>query len=235
MEGERAVRVALRSRWPIVSVLLSDTKADKVADLVTAALAAGADVLVATPRVLSAVAGFNVHRGLLALAPVPPPRRPLEAVAGARLMLVAEAVNDHENVGALFRNAAAFGAGAVLLDPRCAEPLYRRSVRVSLGQVLRLPFARVQPWPGGLGQLKAAGVRLVALSPGAGRTLADLQRTDEPTAVMVGSEADGLSAGALSLADEAVRIPMAAEVDSINVATAAAIALHHLGVVGWPA
>lgn len=210
-------------------MLVSDDRADKAPDLPARAEAAGAEVYRAPAGVLRAVAGFNVHRGMLALASVPPPRDPFEVAAGKRLVLVVEAVNDHENLGALFRNAAALGAGAVLLDPRAANPLYRRSVRVSLGHVLRVPFARLDPWPESLAELRRRGVRLVALSPSAGRPIGELAPLGGPLALMVGSEGDGLTPGALAGADEQVRIPMAPGGDSVNVATAAAIALHEIG------
>ncbi|HET9077264.1 MAG TPA: RNA methyltransferase [Acidimicrobiales bacterium] len=227
VEGARAIGRLLEEGWPTRSVLLSDRRAAARPDLVEAAEAAGVDVFVAPRDLFDGIAGYPVHRGALALAERPPERRPGEIVAGARLVLVVEAVNDFENLGALFRNAAAFGAGAVLLDPRTADPLYRRCVRVSLGQVLRVPFARVGEWPSGLETLTAAGFTIVALTP-AGDVAMDQAAgsVGGPVAVMVGSEADGLTPQALSWAGRAVRIPMAPGVDSLNVATAAAIGLH---------
>jgi tRNA G18 (ribose-2'-O)-methylase SpoU len=147
--------------------------------------------------------------------------------AAAPRLLVLEGIADQENLGALFRNAAALGAGGVLLDPRCADPLYRRSVRVSLGNVLAVPFARAEPWPQVLEELAADGVDVVALTPAAAGTLASagLHRA-ERLALVVGAEGPGLSAGALGACPRQVRIPMAAGVDSLNVATAAAVALH---------
>ena len=139
-------------------------------------------------------------------------------------MLALEGVNDHENLGALFRNAAALEVDAALLGPRCADPLYRRSVRVSMGHVLRVPFARAP-----LRALRDAGLTVLALTP---RPPAVPLSTVDPSvpraALLVGAEGAGLSAGALAIADLHVRIPMAAGVDSLDVATAAAIALHHL-------
>ena len=152
-----------------------------------------------------------------------------EVVVDASRVLVLEGVNDHENVGSLFRNAAAFGVDAVVLDPTTADPLYRRATRVSLGHVLRVPFARVSEggWPAVLDDLRAAGLTTVALTPSReaeplSRLVADaLPRV----ALLVGSEGPGLSSTALAAADRRVRIPMAAGTDSVNVATAAAIAL----------
>jgi tRNA G18 (ribose-2'-O)-methylase SpoU len=140
---------------------------------------------------------------------------------------VLEALNDFENLGALFRNAAAFGVDAVLLDPRCADPLYRRSVRVSMGHALRVPFA-VLPgaWPESLDLLR--GFTTLALTPAGEVTLGQLP-TPQRWAVLLGAEGPGLSAGVLGRADHRVRIPMAAGVDSLNVATAAAVAFAQLG------
>jgi tRNA G18 (ribose-2'-O)-methylase SpoU len=154
------------------------------------------------------------------LPPVP------ELTRGARRLLVLEGVGDHENIGALFRNAAAFGIDGVLLDPATADPLYRRATRVSLGHVLRVPFTRAPAWPAGLDDLQAEGFTLAALDPNAEERLAALV-ADPPDrlALLVGAEGTGLSAAAVAATDRQVRIPMARGVDSVNVATAAAIAL----------
>ncbi len=227
MEGPRAIGGLLEQRWPLRSVLLSEARVAARPDLVSAAEAAGAMVLVAGQELFDRVAGYPVHRGALALAERPPERGAAELVRSGRLVLVVEAVNDFENLGSLFRNAAAFGAGAVLLDGRTADPLYRRCVRVSLGHVMRVPFARVADWPAGLGLLGRAGYTLVALSPSGGTDIAEVASGCRgPVAVMVGSEGDGLTPGALAAADRVARITMASGVDSLNVATAAAVALH---------
>jgi tRNA G18 (ribose-2'-O)-methylase SpoU len=141
--------------------------------------------------------------------------------------VVIEGINDHENLGAIFRNAAALGAGAVLLDPACCDPLYRRVVRVSVGHVLRVPFARLQPWPAALAGVARLGFTIVALDPSAPEPI-DSLRCPGPVAVLVGSEGPGLTAAARGAAHHRVRIPMAPGVDSLNVATAVAIALHRL-------
>jgi tRNA G18 (ribose-2'-O)-methylase SpoU len=150
--------------------------------------------------------------------------------------VVVEGVNDHENLGAIFRNSAVLAAGAVLLDPSCCDPLYRRCVRVSLGHVMRVPFARLSPWPQSLELLSDAGFTLVALDPQASQTLDTLagtvmkteQRSPSRFAILVGAEGPGLSARALMNADVAVRIPMAGPADCLNVATSAAVALYTL-------
>lgn len=234
VEGERAIRRALDNGWQLESVLLLEAKAaalgrelegPEVDELVGA-------VLVAPPEIVETVAGFPFHRGALAICRRRGNPDFRELAAGTTLALVVEAVNDHENMGALFRNAAAFGAGAVLLDPSCCDPLYRRSVRVSLGNVLAVPFATVQPWPGSLEAITDDGFTLVALTPSGETALDDAARgcaaTARKLAVMVGAEDQGLSEGALSAAGIRVRIPMAEGVDSLNVATAAAVALSRL-------
>ena len=172
---------------------------------------------------LSDIAGFRVTRGVLASADRGAPRDPAPLLRDARRVAVLEALNDLENLGALFRNAAAFGLDGVLLDPRCADPLYRRSVRVSMGHVLQVPFA-VLPgaWPASLELLRE--FTLLAMTPD--RTATPLRdiRTPDRWAVLLGAEGPGLSAAALAAADSRVRIPMADGVDSLNVATAAAVA-----------
>lgn len=227
MEGPRAVGALIERRWPLRSVLLSDTRAASRPDLVGAAEVAGVEVLIAGRELFDRIAGYPVHRGVLALAERPAERDPTEVVAARRLVLVVEAVNDFENVGAIFRNAAAFGAGAVILDPRTADPLYRRCVRVSLGHVLQVPFARMGDWPSGLADLSRAGFTVLALSPAGDAEIGAVAgEVSGPVALVVGSEGNGLSAGAMAAADRVVRIPMAAGVDSLNAATAAAVALH---------
>ncbi|SHH25825.1 tRNA G18 (ribose-2'-O)-methylase SpoU [Jatrophihabitans endophyticus] len=177
---------------------------------------------------LSEVVGFRVTRGVLASADRPPALDAAELVAAARRIAVLEGLNDFENLGSLFRNAAAFGVDAVLLDPTCADPLYRRSVRVSMGHVLRIPFA-VLPgaWPGALDLLRGHGVTTLALTPRGERPLRELAAPDR-WAVLLGAEGPGLAAATLAAADERVRIPMVAGVDSLNVATAAAVAFAQL-------
>jgi tRNA G18 (ribose-2'-O)-methylase SpoU len=178
---------------------------------------------------LSEVVGFRVTRGVLASATRPAPADPAALLARARRVAVLEALNDFENLGGVFRNAAAFGVDAVLLDPRCADPLYRRSVRVSMGHVLRVPFAVLGgPWPSSLDLLREHGFELLALTPAPGAE--PLREVAPPPrwAVLLGAEGPGLTAAALARADRLVRIPMADGVDSLNVAAAAAVAFAHL-------
>ena len=179
---------------------------------------------------LSDVVGFRVTRGVLASADRPAPVAPAALVAGARRLAVLEGLNDFENLGALFRNAAAFGVDAVLLDARCADPLYRRSVRVSMGHVLRVPFAVLaDPWPQALSVVSDAGFALLAMTPTQPSTpLRELNPPDR-WAVLLGAEGPGLTDAALEAATDRVRIPMVDGVDSLNVATAAAVAFAQMG------
>lgn len=226
VEGERALVRLLEGGWPVESLLLLRAKAERLAAQVASAAASGATVYVARREAFDAVAGFPVHRGVLALARRPPQREAMALARVARRVLVVEGVNDHENLGSLFRNSAAFGVDAVLLDPTSCDPLYRRSVRVSVGHVLRIPFAVLRPWPAGLEMLAGAGLPLVALTPGGSVELDEAAALlDGRFALMVGSEGEGLSAPALEAATLTVRIPMASGADSLNVATAAAVAL----------
>lgn len=244
-EGRLAAGALVASGWPLHSLLVDDRQIDHVADLVAAVRRRGAPVYVAPRAVLGATVGFPLHRGVVAIGGRREPRavaevlRDASAGCGAPVVCVLEGLNDHENLGALFRNAAAFGVRAVLLDPTCADPLYRRSVRVSLGHVLRIPFARTGPLPAAFGELEAAGFPVFALSPHAGGTpptgeLASWARgrRGRATAVLVGAEGPGLTTGARRGAREVVSIPMAHGVDSLNVATAAAIAFYELSRAG---
>jgi tRNA G18 (ribose-2'-O)-methylase SpoU len=178
---------------------------------------------------LSDIVGFRVTRGVLASASRPPARDCAELLAASRRLVILESLNDFENLGALFRNAAAFGVDAVLLDPRCADPLYRRSVRVSMGHVLRVPFGTLPGrWPDSLAAVQGAGYTVLAMTPRAAAVPIRRMVVPRRWALLLGAEGPGLSPAALAAADVAVRIPMADGVDSLNVATAAAVALAEL-------
>jgi tRNA G18 (ribose-2'-O)-methylase SpoU len=178
------------------------------------------------------VTGFHVHRG--ALASLARRRQPGldEVLDGARQVLVLEDVVDHTNVGAAFRSAAGLGVDAVLVSPRCADPLYRRSVRVSMGTVLSVPWTRLEPWPAGLGLLRERGftVAALALAEGAVDLAALAADPPERLALVLGTEGDGLAPATLDAADLTVRIPMTGGVDSLNVAAATAVAVWALRV-----
>jgi tRNA G18 (ribose-2'-O)-methylase SpoU len=182
---------------------------------------------VSSAEIMADVVGFHLNRGVLAVADRA--RRPTlaELTVGASLLCVLEGVGDHENLGSLFRNAAGLGVSGVVLGPGCSDPLYRRSVRVSMGHVLRVPFTAVTAWPDTLHELRAMGFRVLALTPRADAVpLPAAVRPGDRTAVLLGSEGHGLTEAAMAAADERVRIPMSGDVDSLNVATAAAIALY---------
>lgn len=224
-EGVWVIRHLLASAYRVRALLVTPRCLDALrCDLE----GTDAPVYVADQAVMAEVAGFNFHRGALASAWRSPAPAPAAIIARADLLVVAEGVNDHENLGALFRNAAAFGAGGVLLDPTCADPLYRRAVRVSMGHVLRVPFARVASTATGIADLRAAGFEVLALTPApAADDVRSVARRPRQ-ALLVGAEGPGLAAGSQAAADRRVRIAMAPGVDSLNVATAAAVALHHL-------
>lgn len=220
-EGILTLEGVLASPHPLRSVLVAESKLARVSALLDDV---DVDVFVGPQDLLEGVTGFPIHRGVIASAGRLPLPDPVDLVAAARRVLVVEAVNDHENLGSLFRNAAAFGVDAVLLDPRCADPLYRRSVRVSLGHVLRVPWTRIGPLRESLPLLRQAGMRTLALTPAGSRSARDVD-PEQRLAWLVGAEGPGLEAATLSAADEQVRIPIAPGVDSLNVATAAAVAL----------
>ncbi len=239
-EGTKVITRAVAAGYPVRSVLLGRSRLGDLealgAALGESAAAAmdGAPVYVVPDEVAESLTGFRVHRGALASLA----RRPLPSagavIAGARRIVVLEDLVDHSNVGAIFRSAAALGVDAVLLSPRCADPLYRRSVKVSMGAVFAVPYARMTDWFDGLAELRAGGFRIFALTPDERAASADtaLSRAGR-AALLFGTEGDGLSARWLEEADEAVRIPMnpaarAAGVDSLNVVAAAAIACHLL-------
>ena len=173
--------------------------------------------------------GFHLNRGVLAAARRAPERSVADVVEGARTVAVLEGVNDHENLGSIFRNAAGLDVDAVVFGSGCADPLYRRAVRVSMGHALLVPFARAIDWPSELKTLRDSGFRLLAMTPGSDATLLPAAMTavqDERVAILVGAEGPGLSYAAMKASDLRVRIPMSRGTDSLNVATAAALAFY---------
>jgi tRNA G18 (ribose-2'-O)-methylase SpoU len=227
-EGEKVVRRALAAGYLPRSVLM----ARKWWDALEPDLAAhDCPVFVADDAVLEAVTGFRVHRGAIASMR----RRPLpsmdDVLAGARCVAVLEDLVDHTNVGAVFRNAAALGIDAVLVSPECADPLYRRAVKVSMGTVFSVPWTRAEPWPEVLDTLRDRGFTTYAMSPDPSGTSLPQLAVPGRVAVVLGTEGDGLSPAALARCDSAVRIPMAPGVDSLNVAAASAVVFYAL--TGW--
>ena len=183
-------------------------------------------VYLAEGDVLKRLTGFHLHRGALAAMHRPPLAPVGEAVREARRVAILEDIVDHTNVGAAFRSAAALGVDAVLVTPRCADPLYRRSVRVSMGTVFQVPWTRIDPWPDGVAQLREVGFTVAALALSDDAVTLDDVASHPPDrlAWVLGTEGDGLTAAAVGAADLVVRIPMAGGVDSLNVAAAAAVA-----------
>jgi tRNA G18 (ribose-2'-O)-methylase SpoU len=225
-EGRLVVRRLLELRhWTIESILLTHAAVDNLKDALPFT---SAPVFLVEQPVMNDIAGFNIHRGCLALVkrPVIPT---LDVIADGPLsrVLVLEGVNNPDNVGGLFRSAAAFDIELVVLGPNCGDPLYRKAVRTSMGASLSVPFAYATQWPGAIADLRADGFGVVALTPHVSATpLEDIRRTPK-LALLVGSEGSGLTDEALAAATRKARIPMAAEVDSLNVTTAASIAMYH--------
>jgi tRNA G18 (ribose-2'-O)-methylase SpoU len=223
-EGELVLRRALRAGYAPRSYLLDVARVDQLTDL------PDAPVYAASQEVLRRTTGFRVHRGVLASFR----RRPVPAagqvLGSARRLVICEDVNNHTNLGAIFRGAAGLGMDGVLLSPSCADPLYRRSVRVSMGEVFAVPYATLAPWPEALAEVRSAGFSLLALTPAADAVpihrLAPALRTRP--ALLLGSEGAGLSAAAMAACDAWVTIPMRRGVDSLNVAAAAAVACWEL-------
>ncbi|SEO39824.1 TrmH family RNA methyltransferase [Actinacidiphila rubida] len=253
-EGEKVIRRALAAGYRMRSMLLSEKWTDALADVIAAA---DAPVHLVEPALAERVTGYHVHRGALASMERKALPAPAELLAGARRVAVMEAADDHTdigvmspsgrqeraggrriaifedivdhaNLGAAFRNAAALGVDAVFLTPRCADPLYRRAVKVSMGAVFAVPYARFESWPRDADVVRQHGFVLAALCLSSRCiTLDELaDRRHEKLALMLGTEGEGLSAGALRVADEHVRIPMDAGVDSLNVAAASAVAFY---------
>lgn len=231
VEGRGTLR-ALIERSPLRprSVLLGDPARAALAD-VLARLDPEVPIYCAPRAVLEAISGVAIHRGALALVERPPPHaldRFIEGLPeGDSRVIVLEGLTNHDNVGGLFRNAAAFGVDGALLCPRCCDPLYRKAIRTSMGGSFCVPFARATRWPDDLDRLRARGYTIVALDPSGEVVLGDAARPlPRRLALVVGTEGPGLSAETRAAADLRVRIEMMPDVDSINVATAAAIALH---------
>ena len=225
-ESTTVIRRALASGHRPRSFLMAPRWLPECPDIVAAAARAGVPVFVAPEPVLAELTGFHLHRGALASMHRPPLPTVEAVLGGARRVAVLEDVVDHTNVGALFRSAAGLGVDAVLVTPRCADPLYRRSVRVSMGTVFQVPWTRIEPWPRRLDALKAHGFTVAALALADGALDLDALAADPPErlAVVLGTEGDGLSRAAVASSDVVVTIPMAGGVDSLNVAAASAVA-----------
>jgi tRNA G18 (ribose-2'-O)-methylase SpoU len=225
-EGRLVVRRLIElQQWPIASILVTAPAAESLVDVLPLT---GAPIYLADQAVMNDLVGFNIHRGCLAIG-----RRPatptLDRIAAGPLsrVLVLEGVNNPDNVGGLFRSAAAFGVELVVLGPECGDPLYRKAIRTSMAASLFVPFVQAPQWPGAIRDLRVDGFTVVALTPN--RTAAPIEEVfpHSKLALLVGSEGGGLTAGAMQAATIRIRIPTTADVDSLNVTTAASIAMYH--------
>ncbi|MGV0907104.1 TrmH family RNA methyltransferase [Mycobacterium novum] len=226
-EGVLVVQRMLVSRYSPRALLGTDRRLVELAD--DLAVVPDVPYYRVSAEVMAEVVGFHLNRGVLAAASRVPEPTVTDVVADARTIAVLEGVNDHENLGSIFRNGAGLGVDAVVFGSGCADPLYRRAVRVSMGHALLVPFARSAEWPADLAMLRDRGFRLLAMTPD---PRADALSTamakvhDDPVAVLVGAEGPGLSEQAMRASDLRVRIPMSRGTDSLNVATAAALAFY---------
>jgi tRNA G18 (ribose-2'-O)-methylase SpoU len=225
-EGVLVVQRMLASRFPPRAMLGTDRRLRELADDLDTT---DAPYYRVSAEVMADVVGFHLNRGVLAAAPRPGELSVADVLDGARTVAVLEGVNDHENLGSVFRNAAGLGVDAVVFGTGCADPLYRRAVRVSMGHALLVPYAWAAAWPSDLTVLRDRGFRVMALTPDAGAaTLSEAMATvtDERVAFLVGAEGPGLTETAMRASDIRVRIPMSRGTDSLNVATAAALAFY---------
>jgi tRNA G18 (ribose-2'-O)-methylase SpoU len=231
-EGEKVIRRAAAAGYRPRSFLLAERWLDSLAEV----LASWPDVpvYVVTEELAEQVTGFHVHRGALASYH----RRPLPELAavltGAQRVVVLEDIVDHTNVGAVFRAAAALGIDAVLVTPRCADPLYRRSVKVSMGAVFQVPWTRLERWPGDLDRLRTAGFTTAALALSDQAVSLDsfVAQGHQKVALIAGTEGHGLRPSTISGADMSVCIPMTGGIDSLNIASAAAVAFYAIRPAG---
>ena len=230
-ESTKVIQRALEAGHRPRSVLLQEKWIPDLEPLLTEL---DVPVFVAPPEMLESITGFVLHRGALASMHRPELPNVQELLRDARRVVVLEDIVDHTNVGAIFRAVAGLGADAVLVSPRCADPLYRRSVRVSMAAVLQVPWTRLPEWPQGADELRAAGFKIAALALSDDAVSLDDYATSAPdrVAMVFGTEGDGLSRAAMDNADTIVTIPMLHGVDSLNVAAASAVTLWALRVRG---
>ena len=229
VESALAVERLLTSPYDVRSVLVSPAGLARLADRLVGLTA---PVYVAEVAMLRELVGFDLHRGVLAAAQRRPPAPPDELLATAQRVVVLEGINDQENLGAIGRSARALGADGLLLDQTCADPLNRRSVRVSMGELLHLPVARADDLPATLAKMRADGIDVWALTPRADAVPINRLPVPPRLALVVGAEGPGLPAATIAAATAAVRIPIRADVDSLNVAHAVSVALALTTVVG---
>lgn len=231
-ESEKVIRRALAAGHRPRALLMGERWLTDLADVVAEAEASGVPVYTGSAEVIEGITGYNLHRGALASMHRPQLPSLTEVLGGARRVLIVEDVVDHTNVGAIFRSAAALGTDAVLVTPRCADPLYRRAIRVSMGTVFQVPWTRIDPWPAAIADLREAGWTVAALALADDAVGLDELAADPPErlALVLGTEGDGLARRTLGHVDVTVTIPMAGGVDSLNVAAAGAVAAWELRV-----
>ncbi|HEX6877326.1 MAG TPA: RNA methyltransferase [Nocardioidaceae bacterium] len=223
-EGEKVVRRSVEAGFRARSFLMAPRWLDGLSDVLDRS---AAPCYVVSEELAEAVTGFHVHRGALASLERKPLPSLAEVLDGARTVVALENIVDHTNVGAIFRSAAALGVDAILLSPRCADPLYRRSVKVAMGAVFSVPYARMDDWYDGVEELSKAGFTTVALTPAADAVeIEEAVRGLDRVALLLGSEGPGLSRRWMASADRRAVIPMAAGIDSLNVAAASAVACY---------
>lgn len=228
-ESTKVIERALRAGHVPRSVLMTDRWLPDIEPLVADH---DGEIFVGDAALLETLTGYHLHRGALAAMHRPDLPSVESVLRDARRVVVLEDIVDHTNVGAIFRAVAGLGADAVLITPRCADPLYRRSVRVSMGTVLQVPWTRLPDWPDGAEQLRTAGFEIAALALSDDAVTLDAYAAAPPEriALLLGTEGDGLSRAALQASDTVVTIPMLHGVDSLNVAAASAVALWALRV-----
>ena len=223
-ESAEVIRRAIDAGHRPRSILMQSNWLERMSDLVDESV--DVDVYVGEPAVLEEITGFHVHRGALAAMHRPSLPTLTSVTQRARRLVILEDIVDHTNVGAIFRSAAGLGMDGVLVTPRCADPLYRRSVRVSMGTVFQVPWTRIEPWPEQLNELSSRGFTTIALDPDASDAV-DLGeftgQAPDRCAFILGTEGPGLAPPTVSAADVRVRIPMTHGVDSLNVGAAAAV------------
>jgi tRNA G18 (ribose-2'-O)-methylase SpoU len=225
VEGPTAIERLSRSSYRTRSVLVSESASRRLETMISVFESTGVPVYVTSREILAGIAGFDLHRGAVAAAD----RRPLpnldEVLDSARSIAILEGLNDPENLGAIVRSASALGIDALVIDPTCIDPLYRRTVRVSMGAVLFMPVARVANWPDALDQIRSAGFEIWAMTPAGDASTLWSTPIPERIAVVFGPEGPGLDPATQARCDRRVQIPVAniEAVDSLNVAAAAAI------------
>jgi tRNA G18 (ribose-2'-O)-methylase SpoU len=229
-EGRLVVRRLIEGRrFPVQSVMVTEAALVPLHHVL--ATRDELTIYVVPQAVMNGVTGFNMHRGCLAIGERPRPRQWRDVMRGARRAIALERIANADNVGSVFRSAAAFGVDAVLLDRTCTDPLYRKAIRTSMGAVLSMPFAEAEPWQDALSELARDGWALLGMTPSASAPPLHVIATEissRPVVIVVGHEGDGLSGVALAACTHRARIPMMSDVDSLNVATAAAIAMYEL-------